>query len=350
MATRKRRPAFEIHDTRVAAGSTAALSIPVAGLYTAVPVNMPLHVVHGRSEGPTLLVSAAVHGDEINGVEIIRRLLRMPALKRLKGTLIAAPIVNVFGFLNRSRYLPDRRDLNRSFPGSESGSLAGRVAGLFLEEVVKRCNYGIDLHTAAIHRDNLPQIRADLEDPEIERLARAFGAPVALHSNIIEGSLRGAGRDMDVRILTYEAGEALRFHEFSIHQGVVGCINILRALEMLPPSRRKSKPSTVLRSSTWVRAGQSGILRAHSALGAAVNKGDVLGVIADPFGEQEAEVLAPSTGIVIGRTNLPLAHEGEALFHIGRTQRAETLVEEIEALQSESDLRPVDDIGEPAIV
>ncbi|MGB0723081.1 MAG: succinylglutamate desuccinylase/aspartoacylase family protein [Gammaproteobacteria bacterium] len=347
---KRRRPSFLIHGTEVAPGATTAVNIPVAGLYTATPVNMPLHVVHGRSAGPTLLVSAAVHGDEINGIEIIRRLLRAPALKRLKGTLIAAPVVNVFGFLNRSRYLPDRRDLNRSFPGSDSGSLAGRVAGLFLGEVVAHCQYGIDLHTAAVHRDNLPQIRADLEDPDIERMALAFGAPVALHSNVIEGSLRAAGREHDVKVLTYEAGEALRFDEFSIRRGVAGCINVLRALEMLPPSRGRVKPSTVLRSSTWARAGQSGILRARSALGAAVSKGDVLGVIADPFGAGEAEVLSPATGIVIGRTNLPLAHEGEALFHVGRTRRGESLEEEIEALQSESDVRPVDETGEPAIV
>jgi len=147
-----------------------------------------VHVIHGKREGPVLFLSAALHGDEINGVEIIRRVLKHRSLSRLKGTLIAVPIVNVYGFLYKSRYLPDRRDLNRSFPGSQQGSMASRTANLFLTEIVSKCSHGIDLHTGAIHRDNLPQVRALMDDPETERMAYAFRAPVVLNTDIVEGS------------------------------------------------------------------------------------------------------------------------------------------------------------------
>lgn len=346
-----KRQAFEIGGQSVACGSRRAVNLTLPGLYTNDPVSMPVHIVHGRFEGPIVFVSAAVHGDEINGVEIIRRLLRMPQLKRLHGTLLAVPIVNVFGFHNRSRYLPDRRDLNRSFPGNESGSMAGRLGHVFMTEIVQRADFGIDLHTAAIHRDNLPQVRADINDPILEPLAKAFSAPVLLHSAAPAGSLRGAAADIGVPVMVYEAGEALRFEEMSIQIGLRGTLNVLRRLSMLPPSKRKpSRPSAVLRSSSWQRAPQSGILRAQTRLGALVSKGETLGIVADPTGESEIPMPAPYDGVVIGRTNLPLVFEGEALFHIGRTRQTSLLEQHLGAMQNGAGINPPELIEEPPIV
>ena len=317
-------------------GSSATIDVPMASLYSHAPMSLPVQVNCGKRSGPTLFVSAAIHGDEINGVEIIRRLLRLPQLSRLRGTLLAIPIVNVYGFVSRSRYLPDRRDLNRSFPGSDHGSMAARLAELFMKEVVTKCNYGIDLHTAAVHRDNLPQIRANLDDPETARLAHAFHVPVLLNANIRDGSLRQVAADQGIPVLLYEAGEALRFDEHSIRAGVKGIVAVMRELDMLPASRSpKRNEPTVARASTWVRAGRSGILRAAVSLGARVRKNDVIGVIADPFGQQELEVLANAAGILIGRTNLPLVNEGEGLFHIARFESTKLAEDTVEAFQAD---------------
>ena len=195
------RDSFLVGDTTVRPGTQAAVDLPITDLSTHTPITMPLQVVHGRQAGPTLFVCAALHGDEINGVEIIRRLMRLSALRRLRGTLIAVPIVNVPGFLSQSRYLPDRRDLNRSFPGSQGGSLAARLARLFLDEVVAKSTHGIDLHTGAVHRDNFPQVRGDLGNPETERLALAFGVPVVINTGFREGSLREAAARRNVPVI-----------------------------------------------------------------------------------------------------------------------------------------------------
>jgi predicted deacylase len=205
---------------------------------------------------------------------------------------------------------------------------------VFFHQIVAQADVGIDLHTAAVHRDNLPQIRADLDNPILEPLARAFGAPVLLHSGLLDGSLRKAAAEQGIPVMVYEAGEALRFDELSIRIGVRGVTNVLRRLGMLPAHKKEPKPATVLRSTTWVRAEQSGILRAAVRLGAGVQKGDVLGVISDPFGETEAQVVTPVSGVVIGRMNMPLVYGGEALFHIGRTQKASRVEGHLEALQA----------------
>ncbi|MDH5711082.1 MAG: succinylglutamate desuccinylase/aspartoacylase family protein [Gammaproteobacteria bacterium] len=310
-----------INGTTFAPGTRTTIELPVGRLYTHTPMTMPLHVIKGKRSGPCLFISAAIHGDELNGVEIIRRLLNLPALKRLRGTIIAVPIVNVHGLINHSRYLPDRRDLNRSFPGSEKGPLAARLAYQFMEEIVCQSTHGIDLHTGAIHRSNLPQIRADMDDAETNELARAFNVPVIISSTLRDGSLREAAAEYGIPMLLYEAGEALRFDEVSISAGVKGIINVMRKLEMLPTSNKKPKTQTepvIARSSFWVRAPDSGILRTTVALGGRVKKGTLLGVVSDPFGERECNVISAYNGIVIGRTNLPLVNEGDALFHIAR--------------------------------
>jgi len=317
-------------------GTRTTIDLPAGRLYTHAPVTIPVHVIRGKKPGPRLFISAAIHGDEINGVEIIRRLLKLPALKRLRGSIIAVPIVNVLGLITHSRYLPDRRDLNRSFPGSEKGSLAARLANLFMQEIVANSTHGIDLHTGAIHRTNLPQIRANLDDEETEKLARSFEVPVIISSNLRDGSLREAAAEFGIPMLLYEAGEALRFDEISIRAGVNGIVNVMRTLEMIPPSRSKSKKHiepVVARSSAWVRASDSGMLRSMIPLGGRVKKDTLLGVVSDPFGELETQVVSSTNGIVIGRTNLPLVNEGDALYHIAQfqdVQEAETLVDEFQ--------------------
>jgi len=311
---------FRLGGVEVRAGTRAAIDLPITDLSTHTPVTMPVVVIHGRREGPRLFVCAALHGDEINGVEIIRRLLQLSALKRLRGTLIAVPVVNVLGFLSLSRYLPDRRDLNRSFPGTARGSLASRLARLFVDEIVARSTHGIDLHTGAIHRDNFPQIRCSLDDPGTDVMASAFGVPVVINTGFREGSLREAAANRGVPVIVYEAGEALRYYEPSVRAGVKGVVRVMRALGMLAAKRRRraERVPLIIRSSGWVRAPRSGLLRTVSPLGGQVRKGDVLGVIADPFGQNEVEVPASTDGIVIGRTNLPLVHEGDGLFHVAR--------------------------------
>lgn len=345
------RAAFEIANQSIRPGTHALVKISLPELHSETAVHMPVHVYHGKRDGPVLFLSAAVHGDEINGVEVIRRILSLPAIKRLKGTLLAVPIVNVFGFDGHSRYLPDRRDLNRSFPGRELGTLAGRLANIFMTEIVERADIGIDLHTAAIHRDNFPQIRADLKDDQLNRLAKAFSAPVLLHSAAPEGALRHAAANEMVPVMVYEAGEALRFDEVSIRVAVRGILNVMREMGMIAKGKaRKLKPAVVLRSSIWVRASKSGILRANVKLGDMVSKGDVLGFISDPAGYTDEIIHAVSDGIIIGRTNIPLIYEGEALFHIGRTRQTSLLEEHLDTLQDEEALTTPELVEEPVIV
>ncbi|MDH3402551.1 MAG: succinylglutamate desuccinylase/aspartoacylase family protein [Acidobacteriota bacterium] len=318
------KEAFSIVGARIAPGTRETVSLPVPRLYTHAELDIPVHVVHGRRPGPRLFVSAAVHGDEINGVEIIRRLLRLKILEKLRGTLIAVPVVNVFGFINQSRYLPDRRDLNRSFPGSHHGSLAARMARLFADEIVGLATHGIDLHTGSNHRTNLPQIRASLDDPETAGMAHAFGAPVILDSTLRDGSLRQAGFDRKLPMLLYEAGEALRFNELAIRTGMRGIVGVMRSIGMLrhtKKSRAAPTLSTVARSSYWQRAPISGVLHGSVRLGTEVAKGQKIANIADPLGNDILPIRAASAGVVIGRLMLPLVHQGDALLHIARLDR-----------------------------
>ena len=346
-----RQPAIKIGPFEVASGERTNINLPVADLYTHTPLDMPVHVINGRYSGPKLFVTAAIHGDELNGVEIIRRLLKTRLLNRLRGTLIAVPIVNVFGVLNHSRYLPDRRDLNRSFPGTGRGSMADRLANLLIREVVSKCTHGIDIHTGAIHRSNLLHIRANLDDPETAELARAFGVPVLVNSNLRDGSLRLAASDLGIPTLLYEAGEALRFDEVSIRAGVTGILNVMRALGMLsklPSTRSRLVTPVEARSTFWVRSTQGGILRTHVKLGEKVSEGTRLATISDPFGDKEQLVTSPHAGIALGRTSLPLVNEGDALFHIARTPKLTALVEAME--QFEEEVYPEETMpGEPEI-
>jgi hypothetical protein len=344
---------FRINGTSIAPGTRATIDLRLPQLYTHAPMNMPVQVVRGRRDGPRLFLSAAIHGDELNGIEMIRRVLRLPALKRLRGTLIAVPIVNVYGVIHHSRYLPDRRDLNRSFPGSDRGSLAARLADLFMTEIVARSTHGIDIHTGALHRANLSQIRANLDDEETARLARAFRVPVLLNSNLRDGSLREAAAEFGVPTLLYETGEALRFDEVGIRAGVRGVVSVMRELGMLPQLKSRRKVSLaepfVARSSSWVRAPSSGVLRTVAPLGGRVKRDEVLALVSDPFGEKELTVTAPCSGIVIGRTNIPLVLEGEALFHIARFEDVREVAEHLESFHTEQAEAPFP-VDNPPIV
>ena len=340
-----------IGSEAVAPGERKIIELPLPPLSTHTALHMPVHVVRGKKPGPTLLVCAALHGDEINGIEIIRRLIALKSTSRLRGTLIAIPIVNVYAFIHRSRYLPDRRDMNRSFPGSEKGSLAGRLANLFMTEIVSKCDYGIDLHTAANHRENLAQVRASLDCEESRRIAEAFQAPLLIDASLRPGTVREAALAKGVPWLVYEAGEALRFHEVSIRAGVRGIVNVMREIGMLSQVSRKAAftPRTV-RSNAWVRAPQSGILRLILPLGALVNKGAVMGYLADPYGGNEVQIVAPNDGIIIGRTNLPLVYEGDALVHIARFRDTDSAAEAVGVFHSELEPDPEGNGDEDAII
>lgn len=317
-------------------GSNCKMKIPVARLYTDAAISLPIHIIRAKKEGPTVFISAAVHGDELNGIEIIRRLLSQPNFKIIRGTLIAVPMVNVYGVANQSRYMPDRRDLNRCFPGSAQGSLAGRVAHIFLNEIVQHCDYGIDLHTGAIHRSNLPQIRADLTDPETKELAQIFAVPVILNSNLVDGSLRESAVRNGTKVLLYEAGEALRFDEFSIRAGIKGIENVLQHLNLLRKrsSSKKRNESYIANNSSWLRANVSGIVNNKVNLGDQVLENEVLAEIGSPYGEILGTVTATRAGIIIGKQNIPLVQEGEAMFHIAYfSEDEEEIAEHIEIMQ-----------------
>ncbi len=343
--SRTKRPAFELGGQKIPPGTRSTIDVPVSVLSTHTPMNLPVQVVHGRRDGPVMFVSAVVHGDEVMGVEIIRRLLRHRAMRTLRGTLLAVPIVNGFGFITHSRYLPDRRDLNRSFPGKEMGSLASMLAELFLREVVCRSDLGIDLHTAALHRTNLPQIRVGSRGDRAFDLAMAFGAPVVLLSKMREGSLRQAAKNENVDVLVYEAGEALRFDEISIRTGMMGILRVMNSVGMLRSTTiRPSKVASLVSTfSQWVRAPDGGLLRAHRQSGDIVAEGETIGIVADPFGEKEWPVIAPLAGIIIGRTNLPVVNQGDALFHIARIRSADDAEEKLNLHTEELAMSALDD-------
>ncbi|MFT7558678.1 MAG: putative deacylase [Flavobacteriales bacterium] len=318
-------------------GSESKIELPVAKLYTDADVSLPIKVFRGKKDGPTIFISAAVHGDELNGIEIIRRLINQKSFEVIRGTVIAVPMVNVYGVVNQSRYMPDRRDLNRSFPGSPQGSLASRVAHILLTEIVSHCDYGIDLHTGAIHRSNLPQIRADLSDEKTKELALAFGVPVVLNSNIVDGSLRESAVANKTKVLLYEAGEALRFDELSIRAGIKGITNVLKNLGMIKKTaKKKATIPYIANSSGWLRANASGFVGQKIRLGDQIVKGDSLAEIGSPYGDVINTVKATRSGILIGMQNIPLVQEGEAMFHIAYfSEDDDTIAEHIETVQEQ---------------
>lgn len=325
-----------ISDITVAPGKQAVIDLPISPLYTQTPMNIPVHVINGKKPGPVLLVCAAVHGDEINGVEIVRRLLNKRLLKSLHGTLIAVPIVNIFGFIYHSRYLPDRRDLNQSFPGSKQGSMASRMSYIFMNEILEQCTHGIDFHTGGAHRTYLPQVKANLSKKATLRMAKAFGVPVLIDTKEQEHSLRALAAKHKIPFLIYEAGEALRLDELAIRVGLKGVLNVMRQLKMLKQSVHspiRAKPF-IAHSTSWLRAEHSGLFLSPIALGHRVLKNQILAHIADPVSGKSAEVLSPSKGIIIGRNHLPLVNEGDALFQIAKFEKSKKVLAEVKEFHS----------------
>ncbi|MCG9639051.1 succinylglutamate desuccinylase/aspartoacylase family protein [Vibrio sp. 10N.261.46.E11] len=328
-------------------GERMKIALPVAKLYTDGEVSLPVYIMRAKLDGPTIFVSAAVHGDELNGIEIVHRIINMKRFKVLRGSIIFVPMVNVHGVIHQSRYLPDRRDLNRSFPGSPKGSLAARVANIFRTEIIEKCQYGIDLHTGAIHRTNLPQIRANVEDEITAELANAFGAPLVLHSKEIDGSLRDCATHSNTKVLVFEGGEALRFDEASIRMGTRGVIRVLRHLNMISKGRRPQRdvPEPVIaRGSQWVRGSASGIVKHKYQLGDYVKRGDQLATISSAYGEELAVIIAPRTGVIIGKQNIPLIQEGEAMYHIAYFDEDEEIIaQQIDKLSEDVASREIKD-------
>lgn len=308
---------IRIRGMVVEPGQRQRFDLPVARLPTQTWLSLPIEVVNGVRSGPHLWLSAAVHGDELNGVEVIRRVLQKLDPAELAGAVIAVPIVNVFGFIYQSRYLPDRRDLNRSFPGSATGSMAARLANLFMTEVVQQCAYGIDLHTGSLHRSNLPQIRGNFHDAETLRCAEAFAPPVLLHSELRDGSLRQAASQLGKHVLLYEAGEPMRFDEAAIDLGARGVLRVMAALGMGKRHPRPRYKPQRIDQATWIRARRSGMLRLQAKLGETVEPKQPLGFIADAFGENSTTVRSPAAGLVIGLNNNPLVGRGDAVIHLG---------------------------------
>jgi len=277
---------------------------------------MPVVVINGKHPGPTVWLSGAIHGDELNGVEVVRRVLPFIDQRTLRGAIIAVPVVNVFGFIEQSRYLPDGRDLNRSFPGSARGSMASQLAALFMKEVVMQCDLGIDLHTAAAHRTNAPQVRANLDDADSLDLARAFGAPYIIDARLRDGSVRAAATKRGIKVLLYEAGQIHRFDEEAIETGVNGVLRVLEAMGMGTWATPRYPTPIEVRVTRWVRARRAGLMSLDAALGDAAEKGDVLGSISDALGNRSTRITAPVAGHVIAVNQNPLVTQGEALVHL----------------------------------
>lgn len=292
-----------------------------------------VHVFRGKHPGPRLLVCAGVHGDEINGVEIARRLIGSSWIKRISGDLIVVPIVNVPAFVARQRYLPDRRDLNRLFPGSPEGSHGARCAHIFMTQVASQCSHVLDLHTASNNRTNLPQIRIDFGLEGNRSFGGAFGAPVVVNSPSPRGSLREALTTLNKPSAVYEAGAAMTLDMPAVSFGLRGVKRILRHLDMIPASRSKTDKTktSFCKKSSWLRAPTGGIFRALVPLGKAVSPEIAVGIVADPFSAHETAVFPDSEGIIIGRTNAPLVDEGDALFHVANHRDAESAAQHITA-------------------
>jgi hypothetical protein len=308
---------FEIAGVEVALGETRQIRLKISELYNAAPVNVPILVIRGARDGPRLFLTAAIHGDEINGTQIIRRLIFHRDWSDLRGTLVCIPIVNVFGFFNHSRYLPDRRDLNRSFPGRAGGSNAGRIAYKLFHEVVRKCDVGIDFHTAAVRRTNYPHIRADWSNPAVRRLARAFGCELILDRPGEPTTLRASACREGIPVIVYEAGETFRFQPSIVRRGVDGVLNVMAHLKMIDHAARPAPFEAVLRKTAWLRAARAGILAMKVRPGAVVAKGEVVAANTNPFGRERNTVRAPFDGFVLGATTWPSLNPGDAILHLG---------------------------------
>jgi predicted deacylase len=306
-----------LNGLRIQPGERVLTRLVISRLPSGAVIDVPVHVIRSTEPGPVLLLMAGMHGDEVNGVETIRRLIRRDLLQPVCGTIIAIPILNIYGFLNFSREVPDGKDVNRSFPGHPRGSVASRVAHRFMREIMPLVHYGIDFHTGGAARANHPQLRCVLgEDPATDALAAAFSAPFTLHARLRTGSLRATAHALGKPIIVYETGESLRFDEAGIEEGIAGTLRVLHHLGMGPAGPVPARPNIVCYRHRWLRARYAGLFRAHVALGDFVEEGQIFGSIADPYGGQSVRLESTASGYVIGLNYMPVVNQGDALLHL----------------------------------
>lgn len=319
---------FEFQGLTIPPGSHRAINFPVGEFYTLAPAYVPVSIFHGELAGPVVFVTAAIHGDELNGIEIVRRLIYEVDWAGLRGTLLLIPVVNLFAFLQHSRDLPDGRDLNRMFPGSPTGSSAMRVAHRIYSNIIKRCHYGIDLHTAGRGRTNYPHIRADMSDARIARLARAFGAELIMDGITIPDSLRGTASREGIPTITFEGGEHLKFQRPIIDEGVAGVRNVLITLGMIPGVVCRTRAPFIFRRTKWIRADRGGLVELTVEPGQFLRTGEPMAFMHTPFGREVDSVVAPFDCIVIGATTIPTLYPGDPIFNLGRVERRQEELDE----------------------
>lgn len=301
-------------------GCRMSLDLSAASLPTGSRLSLPVHALCGDRPGPRVLLTATTHGDELNGLEIIHRVLKRVTPEGLSGSIIAVPVMNVLGFMDQTRTLPDGSDLNRSFPGSPKGSVAEQLADFFMREIAEQCEFGIDLHSGANNRLNPPQIRAALDDPQTRQMAEAFGAPLIMNTPLASGSLRAAALKRGIRALLFEGGEPLRFNRDALECGEAGVMRVLHFLRMIKHSPYPpSEPSVeVLPDAIWLKAPRCGILRPHVEVNQVVHAGDVVGVVSDVLGDGPEDVIAPFEGMVIGITLNPFVAKDGGILHLAK--------------------------------
>lgn len=302
---------------RIRPGEFKEIDINIARLPSHTAIDTPIYVSRGHEDGPVLALTAGMHGDEINGMEVVRRLLDAGLHHPKRGTVVCMPIVNIYGFLNYSREVPDGKDINRSFPGSRRGSLASRVAWHLMKEVIPFIDFGIDFHTGGAMRANYPQVRAVLQDAKNLELAAAFCAPFTVASSYRPNSLRKEAARLGKRILVYEGGESLRFDQHAIEEGIAGTLRLMKHLNMIDWASDAKEQNRIIARSAWMRARYAGLFQSNVLCGQLVTKGDWVGTITDPFGEFKEQIASSHTGYVIGLNNIPVVNAGDALIHIG---------------------------------
>ncbi|MFV5687534.1 succinylglutamate desuccinylase/aspartoacylase family protein [Flavobacterium sp. ZT3R25] len=303
-------------------GESKTINVEIARLHTTTKLNIPIIVRRSKIDGPVVLFSAGLHGDEINGVEIVRQLIHKKINKPKRGTIICIPIINVYGFVNKSREFPDGRDLNRVFPGSKTGSLASRFAFHILTEIMPIVEYAVDFHAGGASRFNAPQIRLTQNNPALKILADVFNAPFTLYSKNISGSFRSSSEKMNVKMLLFEGGKSLDINNTISDEGVNGVKRLLAHLDMLDSKHyvnRQRAPTIYIEKSGWIRAKCSGLLHDYDTIGKFVKKGTILATITDPFGKFERKVKAPNDGYVINANHSPIVYEGDAIYHMSNT-------------------------------
>lgn len=310
-----------INNIETLPGETNRITVNIAMLPSHSPIDISITISRAKKEGPVLLLSGGLHGDEINGIETVRRIIDQGLNIPQAGTIICIPIINIYGFIHFSRSMPDGKDMNRSFPGNKNGSLASRVANYLMKDIIPMIDYGVDFHTGGADRTNYPQIRCMTKDPINASLAKAFHAPFTLNSPYRPHSLRQSAAKLDKKILVFEGGESSRFDEFAIQEGINGTLRLLNHLgmanrELVTPTYENNKIS----NSSWVRARASGLFQTLVKSGEYVKKNQLVGHITDPFGEFSVMLKAPTEGYVIGLQNDPVLHMGDAVMHIGRTK------------------------------